>query len=309
MEAWEKGHPLPLEASGKAATAHAWVYQTWRLLTATGIQISLVTELPTKGLVVALSGTLSSSLSFSQASSDFFLIDIVADGLPHPAAHIHLVQNRAHAQRLPHAHFTPHWPQPALLPREKSRATRFEKIGFLGNPSNLAPELLEPHWQECLKKDLSLDFEIKPAEQWHDYSQLDAIIAIRNFSRARQLHKPATKLYNAWLAGVPFIGGNDSAYQSDGRPGVDYLVAKSPQQILEHLRTLKEDPNFRFQLIQNGLASGKKFTRTATLEHWKILIQRTLPELALQWQKKATYQRDYYLFTQRLSCWIDKKLR
>ncbi len=151
--------------------------------------------------------------------------------------------------------------------------------------------------------------EIKSADQWHDYSNVDAVIAIRDFSRARQLHKPATKLYNAWLAQVPFIGGNDSAYRSDGRPGVDYLIAQSPEQVLEHLRKLKEDPAFRAHLIQNGFESGKKFNRSATLERWKSLIQETLPGLAFQWQKKSPSQRACYLLAQRAFCWFDRKLR
>ena len=309
IQAWKEDRPFPLEKSGKAAAAHAWIYQTWALLTEAGIKTSLVSELPTTGLVLALSGTLDSSFRSNQLSSDFFLVDIVADGLPHPAAHFHLVQNRAHARRLPHSQFISHWPQPALIPREENRKMLFERIAFFGDPNNLAAELFSFSWQQHLKKELSLEFEIRRAAQWHDYSNVDAIIAIRDFSRSRQLHKPATKLYNAWLAGVPFIGGNDSAYHSDGRPGVDYLVAQSPKQVLEHLRNLKEDPAFRSHLIQNGIESGEKFSRSATLQHWKSLIQETLPELAFQWQKKLPSQRDCYFLVQRTVCWIDRTLR
>ena len=309
IQAWKEDRPFPLEKSGKAAAAHAWIYQTWALLTEAGIKTSLVSELPTTGLVLALSGTLDSSFRSNQLSSDFFLVDIVADGLPHPAANFHLVQNRAHARRLPHSQFISHWSQPALIARKASRERLFKKVSFFGDPKNLTPEFFAPSWQQRLKKELSLEFEIRRAAQWHDYSNVDAIIAIRDFSRSRQLHKPATKLYNAWLAGVPFIGGNDSAYRSDGRPGVDYLVAESPQQALEHLRNLKEDPAFRSHLIQNGIESGEKFSRSATLACWKSLIQETLPELAFQWQKKSLSQRACYLLAQRAFCWIDRKLR
>lgn len=309
IQAWKEDRPFPLEESGKAAAVHCWIYQTWALLTEAGIQTALVSELPTTGLVLALSGTLHSSFRSDQLSSDFFLVDIVADGLPHPAAHFHLVQNRAHARRLPRSHFIPLWPQPALIPREKNREMIFERVSFFGDPKNLAAEFFSFSWQQRLKKELSLEFEIRRAEQWHDYSNVDAVIAIRDFSRSRQFHKPATKLYNAWLAGVPFIGGNDSAYQSDGRPGIDYLIAQSPRQALEHLRKLKEDATFRSHLIQNGVESGKRFSRSATLEHWKSLVQEILPGLALQWQKKSTFQRTCYFLTQRAFCWVDRTLR
>ncbi|MBM3856887.1 MAG: glycosyltransferase family 1 protein [Verrucomicrobia bacterium] len=309
LQAWQEHRPLPLEESGKAAAVHCWIYQTWTLLREAGIETSLVKELPTRGVVLALSGTLDSSLRSNHHASDFFLVDIVADGLPHPAAHLHIVQNNAHAQRLPNSCFIPLWPQAALIPRQKSRATLFERVAFFGDPKNLAEEFFSFSWQQHLQEKLSLEFEIRRADRWHDYSDVDAVVAIRDFSRSRQLHKPATKLYNAWLAGVPFIGGHDSAYQTDGQPGVDYLVASSPKQVLEHLRRLKEDFDFRSRLIQNGSESVKKFNQRATLERWKILIQETLPTLALEWQKKSILQRRCYFVAQRAFCFIDRKLR
>jgi len=309
LQAWEQRHPLPLEESGKAAAVHCWIYQTWALLTEAGIKTSLVHELPTSGLVLALSGNLDESFRSNHYASDFFLVDIVADGLPHPAAHFHLVQNKMHAKRLPHSHFIPLWPQAGLIPRQKNRSSLFERIAFFGDPKNLASELRSLTWQERLTNELSLKFEVRRSHQWHDYSDIDAVIAIRDFSRARHFHKPATKLYNAWLAGVPFIGGNDSAYQSDGRPGIDYLVAQSPEEVLGQLRKLKEDASFRSNLIEKGHCSEKKFNQSATLEHWKILIQTTLPALALQWQGQSTFRRAYHHLTQRTFCWIDRKLR
>lgn len=307
--AWQEHRPLPLEESGKTAAVHCWIYQTWALLTESGIEVSLAQELPTTGLVLALSGTLDSSFQSKHHPSDFFLVDIVADGLPHPAAHLHLVQNKAHAHRLPNSHFIPHWSQAGLVPRKKERGTMFERIAFFGDPKNLAKEFFSFSWQQHLEKELALEFQIRRADRWHDYSDIDAVIAIRDFSDARQLHKPATKLYNAWLAGVPFIGGNDSAYQNDGKNGIDYLAAHSPEQVLQYLRKLKEDTTFRSCLVENGNASGKKFSQLATLERWKTLVQETLPTLALRWQKKSTYQRYSYLLAQRAVCWFDRNLR
>ncbi len=309
LQAWEENRPLPLEESGKAAAAHCWIYQTWRLLTEAGIKSSLVTELPTTGLVLALSGTLDISFQSHHHDSLFFLVDIVADGLPHPAAHAHLVQNQAHARRLPRSNFIPLWPQHHLIPRNSDRGFRFENIAFFGDPKNLTKEFFSPSWKDSLKKELSLQFEIRHSDRWHDYSDVDAVIAIRDFSHARQLHKPATKLYNAWLAGVPFIGGNDSAYQMDGRSGVDYLMAQSPKQVFLYLQKLKEDLTFRSHLIERGYESSKKFNQAATLERWKVFIQTTLPALAHEWQKKSSLQKTFYHLTQCGFCWIDQYWR
>ncbi|MEI6417136.1 MAG: glycosyltransferase, partial [Verrucomicrobiota bacterium] len=144
--------------------------------------------------------------------------------------------------------------------------------------------------------------------QWHNYSDVDAVIAIREVSSARYFHKPATKLYNAWLAGVPFIGGLDSAYAADGRPGVDYLVASSVEEAFQHLRRLKEDESFRHQLVLRGTESGKAFTREATLQQWKNFVLETLPNLVEQWQKKSVFQRHFFMLTQRLFCFLDRRL-
>lgn len=308
LQAWKQGSPLPLEESGKAAAVHCWIYQTWALLKEAGMKTSLVHTLPSKGIIIALSGTLPSTLK-TNFNSEVFLVDIVADGLPHPAAQIHLLQNKSHTSRLQNSYFMPLWPQAGLIPREISRTTLFKKVAFFGDPKNLAPELSSSLWKENLRKKLALNFEIKRSHQWHDYSNIDAVIAIRDFSRAHQLHKPATKLYNAWLAGVPFIGGHDSAYKTDGHPGRDYLIADSPKQVLEHLTLLKKDVSFRLKLIQNGFESVAQFEQSATLERWKVLLQKTLPQKATQWQKKSLFQKKLCALSQQALCTIDKYWR
>jgi hypothetical protein len=309
LQAWRENRPLPLEKSGKAAAAQCWIYQTWALLREAGIDTALLTDMPREGIVLALSATLHASLRLDHHLPNLFLVDIVADALPHPAAHFHLLQNRAHAHRLPRSYFMPHWPQHRLIPRDPNRHLRFERLSFFGDPQNLATLFSTPSWQQRLKQELSLTWEIRLADRWHDYADVDAVVAIRNFSSAAQLHKPATKLYNAWLAGVPFIGGNDSAYRADGRPGVDYLLARSPEELIEHLHHLKEDPIFRSRLITNGLKAGRVFHQAATLERWKILIKEELPALALQWKKESCLKRRCSLIAQRAYCWIDRYWR
>ena len=303
--AWLARKILPRKESSKTATTHTWIYQTWFILREAGVDCNLVTQLPKEGIVIALSGSFSSLLDPTLSLKNLFLIDIVADGLPHPAAHLHLVQNKAHAKRLPHSLFISHWPQSGLIPRDPDRGTCFEIASFFGHHKNLAPELcsIKLH-DEC-----GMNFELRSVDHWHDYSDVDAVIAIRDFSKAHQLHKPATKLYNAWLAGVPFIGGRDSAYVADGNPGIDYLVATSPEEVIQHLKRLKEDPILRTTLVQNGLQSGKKFTREATLARWCQLVQTTLPALAAQWQKKSALQRHCFFMKQKLICCADRYLR
>ncbi len=324
IDAWERGEVLPLEEKGMEATGQAWIYQTWALLIRAAVPCSLLEGLPQLppegGIIIAMSGSFPSIMALLEEKRKqqskprswvhrFFLVDIVADGLPHPVARLHVVQNRAHAQRLSHALFMPHWPQPNLIPRDEHRGNRFEKVAFFGDIKNLAPELRSKQWQESLKKKLGITLELPSAAAWHDYHDIDGVIAVRDFSPAAYLQKPATKLYNAWHAGVPFIGGNDSAYRADGTPNENYLVANSAAEVFEYLRRLKEEESFRRALVEKGFQQGAAYTQEATLQRWKKLIQETLPALARQWQRKLAWEHAYFLNMQKLHCFWDRLLR
>lgn len=203
----------------------------------------------------------------------------------------------------------PLWTQPNIVPRDPARGPVFENVCFLGDPCNLAPALRGSAWRERLESIPGLRLDIRRADRWHDYNDVDCSLAIRDFSRSPQLHKPATKLYNAWLAGVPFIGGNDSAYAADGRCGVDYLKAASPDEVLDHLRRLREDPAFRNSIVANGRESGKEFTREKTLHRWERLVKETLPELANRFAAASSPGKFLFEATQFAIAHLDRRVR
>ena len=290
--AWIDNKGIIFKEEGANSISEAWIYQTWMLLNKNGILCNLHSHVPSEGTVITTTAFLNPSLKKQVLSlDDIFLIDIVTDGLPNPHAHLHLVQNKATAQRLPRSFFMPHWPQPNLIPRDPRRGNRFENVCFFGTPSNIAREFFSPTWIQKLKSELGLQAYLLRSHQWHNYSPADCVFAIRDFSSSLHLHKPATKLYNAWQAGVPFIGGSDSSYAADGHPGKDYLVASSPEELFQHFKRLKEDENFRSTIVKNGLESGKKFTREATLQRWKNLFEEIIPQLILEKQMASTKKR------------------
>jgi len=276
QRAWEKGEHQVLEQGGKAACAQCWIYQTWLHLRQAGIDVGLTHRLPNEGAVLAITGNLPPSW---HPPHDLFVAGIVADGLPHPRAHLHIVQNAAHAKRLPRSTFMPLWPQPGLLPRDTARGGRMECVAFFGDSGNAARELTDPDWQNELHRATGVRFEIRGADRWHDYSDVDAVIAVRDFGGGRQLHKPATKLYNAWLAGVPFIGGADSAYAAEGQAGVDYLVARSPEDVIAHLKRLGSDQSLRTRLVENGRTKSLERTPAAITGMWRDLVVERIPDL------------------------------
>lgn len=304
-DAWAEGRTA-LAAEGKIATAQAWIYRTWAALDAAGEDVELVDEIPRRGIVAAMASHLPTGF---RPARGLFLAGIVADALPHPAAHAHIVQNSAHANRLRGAFFIPHWPQPGLVPRDPARGQRFERIAYIGHADNLAPELKDAAWQERLRGACGATFEMCDAGRWGDYSDVDAVIAVRAFRGRRELHKPATKLYNAWLAGAPFIGGEESAYASDGSAGKNYLVARSPDEVIRLAARLAESPSLRASLARHGLEAARNFNREATLRRWRTLVAETLPEAALREECKGSLARALSSGARRVHVALDRRLR
>lgn len=303
---WMAGSRGELEQEGKIAAAQSWIYRTWIALTKAGCRVELVHELPTEGAVVALSGSLPPNW---RKNKDIFVAGAVADGLPNPKADLHIVQNAAHARRLPRAIFQPHWTQPGLVPRDERRGGEFSRVAFFGTGNNLAEEMRSPLWSEKMRTETGCAFELRGADRWYDYSDIDAVVAVRDFRGRRQLHKPATKLYNAWLAGVPFIGGTDSAYAAEGSPGRDYLVARNPDEVLSHLRRLKKNPDFRESLVANGRMKASAYTVEAITSRWRKLVEETIPEAARKRLASPRWVNRCRDFGMRVICAADRTFR
>ncbi len=279
--AWDKSEFFTFDDLHGNTSHQSWIYHTWVILNKAGIFCQLVNHFPKEGIIIGVSKGLRKYLPKSYIPSDkIFLVDVLADRTAHHAANLHLVQNKSQTLSIPNALFMPHWPQPHLIKRDPLRGDRFEKIAFFGNPNNITSELYSKEWNQFLYNELGVTFHIHEADRWHDYSNVDCVIAIRDFSTSLHLHKPSTKLYNAWHAGIPFVGGLDSAYTADGLPGKNYLVATSLEEVFSYLKQLKENSTFRANLVAEGEKAAVNFTQTAILEHWRELIQTILPRLA-----------------------------
>ena len=276
QQSWSEGAPVTLEAEGKTATAQAWIYQTWLRLSQAGAEAELVDRIPEEGVVITLNGWLAPDYRSPRGA---FVAGIVADGLPHPGADLQIVQNLWHAQRLPFSVFMPHWTQPGLVPRDAMRGDKLENVCFFGNPANLATGLREAHWSTKLRESTGASFGIRGAEKWHDYRDVDAIVAVRGFGRGKQPQKPATKLYNAWLAGVPFIGGRDTAYAAEGTAGEDYLVATSPEEVIAQVKRLRDEAGLRTRLVEAGKRRATTRQEESLVNQWQKFLQSAEQQL------------------------------
>ena len=304
-QGWQSGQLHDIIAFGKEGCAECWLYQTAVQLRGL-VDIEIVTTLPSSGLIVTLSNFLGTSF---HPYKDQFIAAIVADYLPHPGAHLQILQNRQHARRLRSSIFMPLWPQPGLIPRDKSRGAKFERIAFFGDLKNLAPELAASEWRAKLQHELGLELILREKERWHDYSDIDAVIGIRDFTGAGHLHKPPTKLHNAWLAGVPFIGGSDSAYAAERQSEDDFLVARTPNELWDILKRLKANQDLRFRIAEQGLRRATAFTPDAIRQQWKTLLVDELPARVHHWQNRSALSKTFFWTKQRSLFLLDRKLR
>ena len=303
--AWEGGRIPSLLGGGKSASAQAWLFQTWAEVRDRTHAV-LSTNLPDEGIVITLSNFLPPAF---RASKNQFIAAVAADFLPHPGTQLQILQNAAHARRLPGSIFMPHWPQPNLIPRNPTRDDRFETLAYFGDSQNLAPEIQSQEFQKELQIRSGLRLEIRPPDCWHDYSDIDVVLAVRDFSRASHLHKPATKLYNAWIAGVPLVSGHESAIGAEGVDGLDHIRTDSPLNLLECLERLKNDIPLRKRLVSEGQKKTAARNRDAVRELWMDLLVDRLPRSYGRWHSSTSMSRRLFYLSQRSRFFFDRIFR
>ncbi|MGF1480784.1 MAG: glycosyltransferase [Cyanophyceae cyanobacterium] len=269
---------------------YAWTLQTYLRLRAEGFPCTLVQEFPEEGIVLAHRNSLRSHPHF-QPGRNLLLVCLKADVNSHPAALLHVVQNPL--ARAFGGYYMPHWTQPGLIPRHPERGDRFENIAFFGHADNLVAELQHPAWFEQLHR-LGLNWQAILNRNhwndyhsinncWNDYSTVDAVIAVRSFKHRRYVNKPATKLYNAWLAGVPAILGCESAYRAERRSELDYLEVSSLEGLITALQRLRDDTALRRAMAKNGQVRAQAVQPSSMTARWRNFLTKVAVPTYYRW--------------------------
>lgn len=239
-----------------------------------------------------------------------------ADSPPRFYPQIHVMQNALQCEEytrwltIPKFVCIPHWPQPDLLPRNVDRGSKFENIVYVGARDQLARELQGPEICEKLKT-VGLSFKIMDS-RFDDYSDIDCLVAIRSFDGNKYIHKPASKLVNAWTAGVPAIVGVDSSFSALRKSSLDYLEAATLQQFFDCVWHLKDRPALRAEMVRNGFARRTEFTEQMITDRWISLLTEEAPRIHKLWLSKGgTYKRLFHLdqFSHRMARSAAKRVR
>jgi hypothetical protein len=285
---------------------YSWTLQTYLRLRTASFPCELVKTLPTTGIVLAHRDSLPDA--FPPPGAQVLLVCLKAEREHHPYAQLHVVQNPQEMVSSPTdlwpSYYMPHWLQPGLIPRDPARGDRFETVAYFGLERNLAPALQEPSWSEQLSS-LGLRWQIVNRDRWHDYSEVDVVLAVRSFDRQAHTSKPATKLYNAWHAGVPAVLGPESAFQAERHGELDYLEVTSLTDAIAVLKRLRDDVELRHAMIANGQIRATDTQSTKLVERWQdFLINQAVPVYERwcrtpSWTQQLFWQRRYVAFKMR----------
>ena len=266
-----------------------WILQTCLRLARAGYPAELTASPPAGGIVVFHAKHARALRSQSRRLGNAILLGARADNREPLIADFEVVQNGrfADAER---RFFIPHWPQPALLPRDPARGGAIRRIAFKGFEQNLHPEFRSPAWREFLaEKGIEWEIDAVPFAgaatdpagiDWPDFRRVDLLLAVRPEDRRLWTPKPASKLVNSWLAGVPALLGPEYAYRELRRSELDYLEVGSLAEAKAAVLRLLERPDLYQAMIENGRARGTVFMAEAILAQWIDLLTRKIPALA-----------------------------
>jgi hypothetical protein len=253
-----------------------WIAQTCARLRDAGMPVSLDNRVPAEGIVVFYAGDKRAVAKAFDPRGRALLVAVRSDRHPVGFADFEIVQNASSADGARTRHL-PHWPQAGLLPRDPVRGERVRCVLFPGTPQNLHPGFGGEAWHRFLDQH-ALEFRCHYASAcggpaaWHDYRDVDVMLAIRPPAMGLVPHKPAWKLFNAWLAGVPAILGPEAGYRELRRGPLDYLEAADPQAAMHALARLRDEPGLYAAMVANGHVRGADFTVAATLRRWQALL-------------------------------------
>lgn len=271
-----------------------WALQTYHVLKRTGMPLALSYRLDPNAVNLAHSNLLKTL----PKRPDCYCVSLQADYPHFPMAQYHIVQN--HAQVSEKHSFAPCWPQIGQQSRDANRRA-VTRVAYQGarDFTDLDPGRINADLQAE-----GITFELLDAGNWRNLAEVDILVGIRSFGMQEYKRKPPSKLVNAWHAGIPFIGGWDSAYSQIGTPGEDYLRVATYGEMLREIVELKNNPVLYRWMVRVGRKRATEHTFDTIMQLWKKPMEgeiardfeewKTLPAKVLRYRLKLLA----YLFFQ-----------
>lgn len=225
-----------------------------------------------------------------------FLVCVRADYPKRRWAHYHIVQNQKQLEV--NTSYVPHWVQPGLIKRDENRQG-VKRVAYAGEilNGNLAGSIEQ--WRKLFDPH-NIEFVTLEGGSWHNLKDVDVLIGIRSFNSQTYDTKPPTKLFSAWHADIPFVGGKDSAFSQVGTPGEDYILATTPKEAVEAVLKLRDDPAFYSKLVQKGKEKVVEYNEGTISHQWlKILTGPVMSRYDL-WKARKAFEQNRFNLKQRI---------
>jgi hypothetical protein len=265
-----------------------WVLQTYLRLAAAGYPVELTSAIPEEAVLVYHPRHRRQLEAAGDVGRIRALVAIRAERTRPLLGHFEILQSGwgADGRR---RFYVPHWPQPGLIPRQESRGSRLETLAYKGFLENLHPGFLTDTWVGFLADHgIRWIIDARPWRElrscqadtsWNDFSTTDAILAVRP-RRFNGRLKPASKLLNAWRAGVPALLGPEHAYRELRRSPLDYLEVDSVAEARDAVRRLCARADLHRAMIEQGAGRAAEYSLERLLDRWAHLLFDVLPERA-----------------------------
>lgn len=156
----------------------------------------------------------------------------------------------------------------------------------MGNSLNIWPAFREPSFESRLQE-IGVGFRINesPAD-FRDYKDCDLVLAVRYLTATDFYAKLASKLVNAWHAGVPVLLGPEPAYQALRTTPLDYLEIRSPDEFIRGVIRLKESPELYRRMVENGFVRASEFTNERIIARWHEVLAGPVAEGFSVWDRR-----------------------
>lgn len=265
-----------------------WVVLTYLQLRRRGMRVTFSHGLVPGGINI-VDGI---HLEAEDIGPEFFLVGCRGDGHYPALCQVVLHQNTL---RLPgqSSIYVPQWSQPGLKCRNGAR-TAVRSIGFFGHAAvNLGREFHDESFRKKLEEKgyelIVNDRDGRP--NWHDYSNIDVTLSVRNIPYEHLRLKPANKLINSWHAGTPAIVGPEPAVQALRQSTLDYFEVRRPDEVFEVLALLESQPAIYQRMVAHGKARALEYTDAAVSARWLRALRSIHPCYA-RWRKLPAREMD-----------------
>lgn len=291
FESAESSIPEPSSLCTRIQTNEdCWIVLTYLYLKRRNLNVS-ISDCFIPGEICIVS---SLDLGIQDLTFNSFVVGCRSDGFKPALCDFAIVQNQANLESITDI-LIPHWPQPGLIPRLKERGSTIENIVFKGSEANLYETFRSAEFQRELGKlGVKLVINGRPENgplAWHDYSTDDLVLAVRDLTEKDALVKPASKLINAWTAGVPALLGPEPAFRDLRQSEQDYIDVRTPKAVLEAIQQLKAQPEMYQEMVINGLRRAQEFTVENITEQWCQALAGPIAETYKRWKQRTQIMR------------------